>query len=231
MDKLNYLDIGAANFKLPQQWIYFEKKIQPILFEPDLRSFEELDEIGYRVYNVALGATNETKQFYLTTKPACSSFYKPNLKYLDNFPDSDRWKIIDTMSMKVAPLDDLNINAHFIKIDTQGSELDILKGARKTLTSVLGLEIEVSFHEIYENQPLFEDVKNFLKDYGFEFYDFITEYRYNRKDLNRTGQLAFADALFLRDASLIKEGDSSVISFYNIICNVYKKFDLIISIK
>lgn len=228
MDKLNYLDIGAANFRMPQEWAYFENSVRPILFEPDLRSFEELKKQGYSVYNVALGATKETKEFYLTRKPACSSVYKPNMKYLSNFPNVDRWHIIKTLSMNVAPLDDLNIDAHFIKIDTQGSELDILKGAKKTLSNVLGLEIEVSFHEIYENQPLFEDVKNFLKDLGFNFYDFITEYRYNRLDLNRTGQLAFADALFLRDPDTIKEKDSTILSHYNIICNVYKKFDLII---
>lgn len=37
--KFNYIDIGAANFKLPQEWALFEDRIQPILFEPDKRSY------------------------------------------------------------------------------------------------------------------------------------------------------------------------------------------------
>jgi len=228
MYKLNYLDIGAANFKIPQNWTYFQNLIQPILFEPDERSYRVLKNNGYHVYNVALGEKKESKTFYLTRKPACSSIYKPNMEYLKRFPDQERWEIVEELDLELISLDELKIDAHFIKLDTQGSELDILKGSVKTLENVLGLEIEVSFQDIYQNQPLFEDIKKFLKIIGFDFYDFVTEYRYNRIDLNRTGQLAFADALFLRNPEHVKNYKNSLMTqYYNVICNVYNKFDLI----
>ena len=229
MSKLNYLDVGAANFVLPQEWTYFENKLQPILFEPDIRSFEKLDKEKLIVHNIALGKKRESKLLNLTRKPACSSIFLPNFKFLNSFPDSERWDVLDKVIIEVIPLDELNINAHFIKIDTQGSELEILKGAKQTLQSVLGLEIEVSFLEIYKNQPLFEDLRNFLYNHGFEFYDFVNLYRYNRKELNRTGQLAFADALFLRNPKSILDNYNHNVEFYNIICNVYRKYDLLIS--
>lgn len=54
-----------------------------------------------------------------------------------------------------------------IKLDTQGSELDILRGASRALSSCTLIEIEVEFNPIYEGQNLFCDVDRFLRDRGF----------------------------------------------------------------
>ena len=79
---------------------------------------------------------------------------------------------------------------------------------------------------------MFGDVSNFLDRQDFQFYDFITEYRYGRKELNRKGQLAFADALFLRTpefvlANFAKSEKIDKLQKYMATCAVYKKFDLI----
>ena len=50
-----------------------------------------------------------------------------------------------------------------MKLDIQGAELEVLRGSKKTLTNVLGLEIEVNFKEIYHDIPLAHDVEEFLK--------------------------------------------------------------------
>ena len=72
--------------------------------------------------------------------------------------------------------------------------------------------------------------QEYLKyNHGFEFYDFVNLYRYIRKELNRTGQLAFAVALFLRNPKSILDNYNHNVEFYNIICNVYRKYDLLIS--
>ena len=54
-------------------------------------------------------------------------------------------------------------NIDFIKIDVQGAELDIFKGAKEHLAQVLTIVSEVEFVPIYKNQPLFGDVYSFLK--------------------------------------------------------------------
>lgn len=105
------------------------------------------------------------------------------------------------------------------------------------LETTLGVESEVEFLELYENQPLFGDVCKFMNDNGFEFYDFVVEYRYGRKELNRKGQLAFADALFLRTPEWVCENYlNKVIDEYKVwnyikICTVYNKLDLIEVVK
>jgi hypothetical protein len=76
-----------------------------------------------------------------------------------------------------------------------------------------------------------------MKNNDFEFYDFVVEYRYGRKELNRKGQLAFADALFLRtpewicDNYLNKFIDKNKVLSYIKICTVYSKLDLIEVVK
>ena len=64
-------------------------------------------------------------------------------------------------------------NVDFLKIDVQGAELDIFKGASKTLKNSLFIISEVEFLKIYENQPLFGDVSNFLSDNDFMFHKFF----------------------------------------------------------
>jgi FkbM family methyltransferase len=43
----------------------------------------------------------------------------------------------------------------FLKLDTQGAELDVLRGGEQSLSPVRALEIEVEFNPIYIGQPLF----------------------------------------------------------------------------
>jgi len=59
----------------------------------------------------------------------------------------------------------------FIKIDAQGYELEILKGATDILRSVKCILMEVSLIDINEGAPLFLEVISFMNDRGFVPYD------------------------------------------------------------
>jgi hypothetical protein len=82
---------------------------------------------------------------------------------------------------------------------------------------------------MYEQQPLFDQIFAFMKSQGFDFVDFITFYRFS-PDINvGLGQLAFADALFMRSPELISESsDASLIRRYSAICAIYERGDLLI---
>lgn len=203
MNKIKLIDIGAANYQIDKRWIGLPYDLEVFLFEPDTRSLEDLKKLGFTAFSTALSSTPGKRRLNLTRKPQCSSFFKPNLSFLGRFPDVARWEIVGEEDLDVIALDSLGLDVDFIKLDTQGSEEEILIGANETLKGVLGLEIEVAFHEIYHSQPLFGQICSFLHARGFEFFDFITEYRYGRKELDRKGQLAFADALFLRPPETI----------------------------
>ena len=119
----------------------------------------------------------------------------------------------------------------FIKIDVQGSELDVLKGATKTLKNSLGLCVEVEFLPVYLDQPLFGDVCKLLAEQGFEFIDFLNNIcRWERKRHTSVGQCIFADALFMRTPEyIVKEPtcDESLVAKYLGICLLHNRFDLI----
>ena len=61
----------------------------------------------------------------------------------------------------------------FLKLDTQGSEMRILQGATELIRNgkIGVLFMEVSFVGVYQNQPLFSDLDQFLRRNGFQFVD------------------------------------------------------------
>lgn len=105
-----------------------------------------------------------------------SSGYQTNINFLSKFPDVKRFDVTKQITIKADTLNNQlqknDISAvDFIKIDTQGYELPILKGGADYLDNVIGLEIEVEFAPLYENQALFGDVDSFVRGYGFELFD------------------------------------------------------------
>lgn len=226
MDKIKIIDIGAANYEQDERWNFQRHDVETILFEPDERSYLDLKSKGYEAYNFALGSKTGIQSLNLTRKPQCSSFLTPNMELLQRYPEKERWDIVGAVNVNVRDLDSFMLDADFIKLDTQGSELEVLVGAANTLNETLGLEIEVSFIEIYKGQPLFGDVCRYLADAGFELFDFITEYRYGRQELNRKGQLSFADALFLKTPETVSGMSKDKIDKYITIVNAYGKNDL-----
>jgi hypothetical protein len=75
---------------------------------------------------------------------------------------------VETVSLDAACARESLPAADFLKIDTQGSELDILRGAEQSLKAAAMVELEVEFVEVYKGQPLFHDVSQFMADRGFE---------------------------------------------------------------
>jgi hypothetical protein len=60
--------------------------------------------------------------------------------------------------------------ADYLKLDVQGAEIDVLRGATEVLKSVLVVQTEVEFVPMYVGQPLFGDVDQALRNAGFLFH-------------------------------------------------------------
>jgi FkbM family methyltransferase len=203
------VDVGASG-GVQSHWLEHSRHLRVIGFEPDARAFEKLlsgqdDSIKY--LNTGLHSSKGQVDFYLTRKQQVSSCFEPNRTLLERFHSPERFDIIRKVSIQCITLDEALreqgiTDIDFLKLDTQGSELAILQGASQALTnSIFGLEIEVAFAELYKGQPLFSDVDQFLRPFGFDLIDLRTvswKRSVGARVGNSKGQLMFADALYFR---------------------------------
>lgn len=213
MNKKLYLaDIGASG-GIHKRWRRSLCPVHSYLFEPDVEAAAELKPaIDATVFPFALGEQDELAPFYMT-KEDCSgsSLLAPNLKLLRRWPNSERFETGEVGTIKTRTLDSLAAEKAFqsldmIKLDTQGAELAILSKSVSVLPRVIGLEVEVSFIEIYQKQPVFRDVDAFLAEQGFELFD-LRRVWWQRKSprycTQARGQLAFGDALYFRSPEAV----------------------------
>ena len=81
-----------------------------------------------------------------------------------------------------------------LKIDTQGSEIDVLKGASKVIKDIKCLFIEVSLVPLYKNQKLWLDIIKYMKKLNFEVWS-VDQLLKN----NNTGQTYQIDIFFYKN--------------------------------
>ena len=228
--KITLLDIGSAGGIQPR-WKPITEELHYVGVEPDQRSSEKLikrsDFKGYEIINSVIWSQKKEICFNLCNKPEVSSVFKPNRKFLDLFPDPKRFEIINTIDFKSTTLDyELKeIEVDFAKIDIQGGELYALKGMENHLSKCIGLEIEAEFALVYEGQPLFGDLQIYLQRIGFEFIDFTSLHRWERKQLNNYGQCIFSDGLWMRTPEYIAKNLPQKYLEYILICSLYGRYD------
>ena len=166
----------------------------------------------------------------LCQDPQCSSVYEPNRSFLDKFPKAERFDVNDTFKCSAKRLDQIELKGpYFIKMDIQGGELEVLKGASSTLKKNLGMEIEVELLAMYKNQPLFGEIVDYLTKFYLEFIDFVGTRRWLRDEHADIGQFIFADALFLKSPEIVNLGSYSnddKVNYLKILL-LYRRFDLI----
>lgn len=212
MSKVNIIDIGAVGgFDLP--WSKHVDKVDVTLaFEPN----EDPILAGKKLqYNCAVWNFDGIAQFHVYGKGGTgSSLLTQNIQWVkENFNSIkdqgnkrlnltwfDRSIEIKNFQCEVKKLDsildeldkELGIHTqfHFIKSDTQSGEFFVLDGARKYLENdCLGIELELFRYPLYKEMVLEDEVKEFLKDLGFELAGW-TGYK--------NSFLSQSDCLFLR---------------------------------
>ena len=176
------------------------------------RAASSVGRAQLKYFPVAVGGQKGTRTLYVTGHPACSSLIAPNEELLKPFLAAPRMRFAKETTLEVAALDEYLPAAgvsriDFLDLDTQGSEFEILQGAKQLLgagTAVVKSEVELS--PMYRDQPLFADVDRYLREAGFLLFD-LRRSRYRRTALPAQaltrGQLLCGDAWWLRDYRLL----------------------------
>jgi len=211
------LDIGAREIHENQEPFYRLLSLFPgsrvIAFEPDealCKTQNAAARPGVTYYPQALGRTEESRKFYETEDPMCSSLYRPNSELLDRYNNMDVARVKKVTEVSTVSLDAFCATheieqVDFIKIDVQGAEYDIFQGGVTTLQNVLGIVSEAEFVENYVDQPLFGDVCSFLDGQELQFQKILGVGGRTLKptilnnDPNACSQMLWADVLFFRN--------------------------------
>ena len=240
----NIIEIGALHLAGNKEPFYelldYFPSSKIIGFELDKEVCEKMNSEarqGVKYYPYALGKKNEKRKLYITQHPMCSSLYKPNeelIKLYNNFEVAylKRESEIETITLDYF-INKFNLgDIDFIKIDVQGAELDIFKGATIALNNVLKIICEVEFVPHYENQPLFGDICSFLNEYNLMFNKFLGLAGRALKpimlnnDPNRASQHIWSDAVFIHHIQKISNLNDIKLLKLAILACVYMSLDL-----
>lgn len=141
----------------------------------------------------ALGETGGTATLHLSQSADSSSLLPIGPKQTELFGNTAE---VGTIAVPVQRLDDLASHwsgrtRQLLKLDVQGYELVVLRGATGSLLSCSHVYAECSEVALYEGQALRTEVEEFLSGRGF-----VRQGRYNEQWAD--GQLIQADHLFVR---------------------------------
>jgi FkbM family methyltransferase len=119
--------------------------------------------------NVAAGAARGVATLKIAENEASSSLLAMHGRHRAAAPGSH---FLESVDVVVDTVDSIVAERHlggtfYMKIDTQGYELEVLRGASSTIAACAAIELELSLEELYEGQPLMADVTRWLLDHGF----------------------------------------------------------------
>jgi FkbM family methyltransferase len=151
------------------------------------------DRRRVRVIATAAAASASEEQMFVSRADDSSSLRAPTDLQLTTFPGTD---VVERIGVKTERLDVMLdseglARPALLKIDVQGGELDVLKGATGLLDAIDTILVECSFLELYEGQPLADEIVRFLHGRQFRLTSVATPYV-------DAGQLVQADLVFAR---------------------------------
>ena len=196
-------DIGAEDGSSCER--YSKLFANPILhaFEPHPDKFRKIKNKfnkNKNIYlnNIALGSKTEIKKFNQIKGGGRSSFLKSTVDDLSNQKQID---------VQVSTIDEyVNKNSikkiNLLKIDTQGYEDEVLKGAQETikLNKIDIIETEIIVGNMYEKTLSFNEIENLIYPYGYKIFAITNHHSNEQYSANIIAQPALQfDVIYTRE--------------------------------
>jgi FkbM family methyltransferase len=144
-------------------------------FEPSSAAYAELakhaaDDAAWHTWNVALATEAGEQLLHRFDASQLNSLREPTAASLDHHPGM---RPAGAETVAVCRLDgftDIGLERSeriLLKVDAQGADLDVLRGARGIMPMIWAVQIEAPMRGLYRGQPSFEEVLGFLRSTGF----------------------------------------------------------------
>lgn len=167
------IDVGAFEGEWTKEVRKIFSEASFLMLEAQASKEEKLKELSSEKidYKISLlgPKSGEKARFYINE--TVSSALPESAKENQEFVEIPMYTLDEVVAEKSFT------NADFLKLDVQGYELEVLKGASKTLQSVEVVLMEVSLIEINKGAPLIKDVINFMDTHFFVCYDICSMIR------------------------------------------------------
>jgi len=159
------------------------------------------DDDSWFIHPYALGARSDEREINVMSSTVFSSFLEPNNALVPQFQSLN--SVASKERVTIRRLDELldtelhaaDLGRTYLKLDTQGFDLEVLEGGRMAIAGIPALQTEISMQPIYERMPAFTDSLAAFADAGFAVSDFflVSEDKYLRANE--------FDCLMVRDPS------------------------------
>ena len=181
------IDVGGANGGTS---IYFANAFpghEVYCIEPNARMLPYLKAVeskhkSVNVKPLALGSTTAEAVLHVTANDLSSSLNELNLEELKQTPPGFQAAFEEQQQIRV-PVSTLDEEFKdfpgvlLIKLDTQGTEIEVLKGGVETLTRTRFILTEMNNHLLYKSTCQYHEVDEFLRSRSFKLTDIVVTYR------------------------------------------------------
>lgn len=173
------LDVGAHEGGYGRLLREIGYRGEIVSFEPasepfSLLSVRSRQDGRWRAHRMALGDRSGSRILNVTRERNFSSFLAPGASARTWFPGAT--EVEREEAVAVVALDEVfhRLTDHvpdlrpFLKVDTQGFDVQVLHGAAESLEWIRGVQIELSMAPLYEGQPDFRQTLSEMEAFGFE---------------------------------------------------------------
>lgn len=206
VEKMNVIfDVGANKGDATIEFAQSFPRAIIYSFEPDQATLPELRrrtdsyQARVKVFNFALGARTESRELTINKSSGGNSFLDIS-PGIGQFAAGDWTQPVAKAQAEIQTLDHFcsvnNIKIiDLLKVDTQGFEMEVLKGGSQVITPsrTKVIHIEVLFVELYKNQAFFDQVYKELANRGFRLVGLYNPF-YKTEEPH---YLLWCDALFV----------------------------------
>jgi FkbM family methyltransferase len=200
-----FIDVGASIgwYSRHFRMMGYDKHL--LSFEPVPEDYASLSKMAagdplWQTFNMALGRKNGTAEFNVIRSSDSGTVYSSFLTSIDQ--EIDRVENVQVKRLDEV-LDEALANVKnpriFLKVDTQGYDLEVFAGIEKHMVNVVGMQSEISVDPIYEGMPHYTQALEHYESLGFSLMNLFIV---NRTDYK--GILEY-DCVMARKDELLKK--------------------------